>query len=158
MPRHRAQKLQKRLREFNGASAGTAVIKSIDDTYRMLSVVDDKSASLLQFNGLLIAGNALLFTADPLPAHHGLEAFILGVILLSALSCLLCFWTVRISWPFLRRGRTLSEELDWLCAAVEDRRELYQWSWGMTLAASVAFILIVLYSMWLILTGQGASG
>ena len=97
MSRSAPRDLQARLREFNGTSDGTALTKSITDTYQMLTVIDDKSASLLQFNGLLIAGNALLFGADRIQNHSGLEAGILCVILFSILTCLVCFLTVRIS-------------------------------------------------------------
>jgi hypothetical protein len=128
--------------------AGGDETKKLELLYGMLDIVDTKSATLLQFNGLLIAGIAILIPQF----DTNLRVLGLAFIVLNILVCGLSFLAVRIKWPFLRVELHGQTEIAQLCEVVDARTRLYKAAWWATLVLSALLIVIVLAYLWATVT------
>jgi hypothetical protein len=139
--------------------------------YAVLSTLDSKASALMRLNGVLIAAAAFLLGlfgrqgTSILATTRCHALLIMGCALLSATSIGFCLFVVNVSWPFLGRVQAgsdgtvnCSDELLSLERARSFRQRMYRVAWGISLIASLAFILEFISQAYHVLFGSDLLG
>lgn len=112
--------------------------------YDNLSILDSKSASLLQFNAVILAVNAIFFASS---SSHVLRYCLLVDLTLSIFSCIACLVVVWVHWS-TTQDLLDSEQHGLVLLRVRDRRtELYRIAWWLAVTALVGLVFGALLSL-----------
>lgn len=112
--------------------------------YENLSILDGKSASLLQFNSVVLAVIAIFYTSD----RNSLLRFVFaGALLVSVVSCLLCLKVVWIHWSDTPSLQSPVEHGRSLLRVRDLRTRLYRAAWWLAGAGLLALLTGVGFSV-----------
>ena len=122
--------------------------EKIDFIYMILSVLDSKASSLMQFNGIIIA--ILAFLKNPLFfIGHSITSYL--SLAFSILSIIICLPIISVAWNFM--GKAVSKygnidpekEIDSLCKIMVFRERSYQVAW---LFSSLSVLFMGMFLFW----------
>jgi len=111
--------------------------------YENLSIIDGKSASLLQFNSILIAVLALVIKMD--------AVFQSTLIIMFLASSILSLYTVYIHWSTSDDFKSLEEHISVLLKIREKRTIIYRISWWLSAIGLISFII---YNVVIVFVGR----
>jgi hypothetical protein len=112
--------------------------------YDNLSILDSKAASLLQFNAVILAVDAILFASS---SSHILRYYLLADLMLSIFSCIACLVVVWVHWSTTADLRNIAEH-GLVLLRVRDRRTvLYRVAWWLAVMALAGLVLGTVLSM-----------
>lgn len=120
----------------------------IDFIYSVLGVLDAKSASLMQFNGIILAIFAIFIRDNNQNELFSKSGML--VLIASFVSIFLCLLVVALSWRFLEMATTekghhsVSNEIDHLCKALWLRERSYQIAWLASVVSVVGLIIFLI--------------
>jgi hypothetical protein len=123
--------------------------------YEALSVLDSKAQGLLRLNAFVLAIGGFSITFVKYSSLAGYHPFIVPFYLICVMdflalviSCLLCFWIIRMSWGFLETlpdaptAAELDSEVDNHATVTDERTLLFQWSWRLSVAGFVSTVML----------------
>ena len=131
---------------------GPTDMETIKWLYDVLTILDQKAGALLAFDGLLLAAEALMY--DKMSEKiDWLRYASLALMVITVLAALLCLFVAQVSYAFLGRIELSlydnGAEIDELGATVQVRTHRLWWGWGVSVAAVLLFILLVLiFLLW----------
>lgn len=120
--------------------------EKIDWLYGVLTILDTKAGALLALDGLLLAGEILMYDkmAEEL---HWLRVPALGLIVFTLATAVVCLFVARVSYEFLGKivigTHDNSDEIDGLGIAIEGRTRLLAVAWVLSIVAVFLFIALV---------------
>jgi len=126
---------------------------ALERAYAILTILDDKANGLMTVNAFL--GAYPLLAIDHFKDVHtvtGKGAVLLSAVLVFLLlaSAALCFFVVRVEWPFLehisrRDGDNFADdELRNLSKVIGIRSSRYRWAWRITFACLVGLVILAI--------------
>ena len=112
-----------------------------DHLYASLSILDSKSASLLQFNSVLAAVFTLFLQGEKIPLSH----FIVGVvgIVAALVSCYRLLNVLWVHWSTSDHMTTVEAHSDTLLRVRAERTLGYRIAWNWSKGAVLALFLLV---------------
>lgn len=112
--------------------------------YENLSILDSKSASLLQFNSVILAVIAIAFA---LSRTIAVQYFFLGVLDLSITSCLLCLVVVWVHWSTTDDLKNVEQHGLILLKVRDQRTKLYRIAWWFAVHSLFGLVVGVVLSV-----------
>lgn len=116
--------------------------------YQILTILDTKAASLMQFNGIIIAVLAIFLEKD---GSLGLSTSSAVALVSSIASIFLCLSIVSVFWRFLeiavpaKGAQDVDGEIAHLCQALWAREWCYQAAWIMSVVSIFAMAVFLLW-------------
>jgi hypothetical protein len=112
-----------------------------DHLYASLSILDSKSASLLQFNSVLAAVFTLYVQGEKIPLSH----YIVGVvgIIAALVSCYRLLTVLWVHWSTEDHMKTVEAHSDTLLRVRAERTLGYRIAWNWSKGAVLALFLLV---------------
>jgi hypothetical protein len=134
-------------------------VKAMDRAYGILTILDDKAGGLMTVNAFL--GAIPAFSIDHYknianPDRVSAFALWLSVAILIGLilSALLCFFVVRVKWPFFHFVKPdggenfCKEEMAGLAKVINDRTVNYRRAWWFTLCCLIGMFVLAMLYVW----------